>query len=757
MGLKQSIPSSALRYGTFQGVFLPSLLTMLGIVLYLRLGWVLGQVGLTSTLLIVGSATSIILVTALSLSALATNQQLAAGGAYYITSRSLGLEAGAAIGLPLYFAQAVGIAFYIMGFVETFLPLLTQQQGFLDLLDLFHLSPIFSKALSLLTLLLLTLLTYRASGWVMRVQGLLFGLILASLAAIFSGHLPVAELVAPAIPFPPIERMPFFAVFAVFFPALTGIEGGLSMSGDLKNAAKSLPRGTLLALLVAVVIYVAIPLYLSKTVLQPYPAAGKTLLMHDPLLLTRIQLPGVLRFFPLVLWALWGASLSSALSGLMGAPRTLQALAKDRILPALLAHGSGAQQTPRLATLVTAFIAGIALWSGALNKIATLLSMFFLLSYALLNLAAALEGLLGSPAWRPRFRIPWGLSLLGALACLLVMFEIAPLATPLALGIAALVYGYTQRRSLQAHWGDVRSGVLMLAARSIIYQLQQRPSQAHNWRPNILVLSGAPTLRGHLIDTAHALSQEKGFLTVCAVIPPNTPYARIAAMEITMRDYLAKQKITALAKVVPSEQVLAGARTLITHYGLGPIAPNTILLGTAPDNPNHLGYAEFIQFVASTQRNIMILAEGQPPPDTALRIDIWWRGWTAYAAFKLAIAFLLTRSPAWSNATIVLKTIITPEADAEQTQQVMETFIQHTRLDAQAEVIVDAHDDPFAAIRKHSADAHLVMLGLRSPHKEEAAASYAAYYGRLQAGMKDMPPILYTLNTEQVEFRHIFD
>jgi amino acid permease len=214
---------SGYQFGTFKGVFTPSLLTILGVIMYLRLGWVLGHVGLLTTLVIVTLATSITFLTALSLSALATNMKVGGGGAYYIISRSLGVEAGAAIGLPLYLAQALGISFYIAGFSESVVQVFPQSDA---------------TTVGLVTLVGLTALVYFSADLALKSQFIIMAAIAASLVSFFMGG-PVEAVGTPADA-APLARLSFWPVFAVFFPAVTGIEAGIAMSGDLKNPAKSL-------------------------------------------------------------------------------------------------------------------------------------------------------------------------------------------------------------------------------------------------------------------------------------------------------------------------------------------------------------------------------------------------------------------------------------------------------------------------------------------------------------------------------------
>lgn len=394
---KKETTPGGYQFGTFQGVFTPSILTILGVIMFLRFGWVLGNVGLPLTLLIVTMATSITFLTGLSLSATATNMKVGGGGAYYLISRSLGLEVGAAIGVPLFFAQALGIAFYISGFAESIV----------DVVDVtpliehlpFAITPI--RFISVVTLLVLTVIATVSADLALKTQLLILAMIAASLVSFFAGGTPSETFIDADTLIP--ARLGFWAVFAVFFPAVTGIEAGIAMSGDLKNPAKSLPRGTIAAVVTGYVVYMTIPVFLSWVIRDERVLLLRPLIMAD-----------IARWGRLILLGVWAATLSSALGALLGAPRTLQALSRDKVLPRFIGRGFGKNNDPRTATACSFLVALVAILLGDLNLIAPILTMFFLTSYGLINLSAGLEGLIESPTWRPQFRFPWWGSLLGA-------------------------------------------------------------------------------------------------------------------------------------------------------------------------------------------------------------------------------------------------------------------------------------------------------------------------------------------------------
>lgn len=720
-------------FGTFKGVFTPSVLTILGVIMYLRFGWVLGSVGLTGTLLIVTIATSITFLTGLSLSALATNMKVGGGGAYYIISRSLGLEAGAAIGLPLFFAQAFGIAFYVSGFTEALLGNMGEYlPAFLT-----------ARVIAASTLILLTTLAYFSANLAMKAQFVIFAVIIASLASFFMGA-PVAG-VSGGIPVP--KGVGFWTVFAVFFPAVTGIEAGIAMSGDLKNPAKSLPLGTLGAVLTGYVIYMALPVFLNHMVADPEQ------------LLNPNAMRSVARWGFLIIAGVFAASLSSALGALLGAPRTLQALANDRVLPRFIGRGFGPDKAdPRIATALSFGVALVAVLLGDLNLIAPILSMFFLLSYGLLNLSAGLEGLIESPSWRPKFKVKYGISLLGAAGCFMVMLMINAGATLVALLVTGTVFFLVKRRHMNAHWSDMRYGIYSLLVRFGIQRLSRLKPDEHTWRPNILALSGSPKSRWHLVEMAHALTRHSSALTVASILPVEDWSAeKVQAMEESMREYLEKREVDAMVKILPAPDRLAGAKSLVRAYGYGPLTPNTILFGETEDRTRFDKFAEFIELVYRTRRNLIMLREDDiPEPEgNQSQIDVWWGGNKDNIGLILTLAYQIQKSPVWKQSGLVIKTIVNTEEEREAAQTRLETFIEEQRVPAGIEVLISNRTNAFDIIRQSSANAGLVFLGMRPPGEEESSEDYSRYYGNLIKTTNGMPPLALVLAAEDIEFRKV--
>ncbi|NQT91945.1 MAG: amino acid permease [Lentisphaerae bacterium] len=716
-------------FGTFKGVFTPSVLTILGVVMYLRLGWVLGSVGLAKTLLIVSMATSITFLTGLSLSALATNARPQRGGSYFFISRSLGVETGAAVGLPLFIAQALGIAFYVAGFSESVAAVF----------PLMH-----PRWVGVVTLVILALLAGKSADLALKIQFVVMSLIVLSLVSLFMGS--GASLPTTGAATAPVTRK-FWVVFAVFFPAVTGIESGLAMSGDLKNPGRSLPLGSIGAIVTGFFVYMIIPVFLWYTV------TDKSLLLTQPLIMRNIA-----RWGDLIILGVWAASLSSAMGALLAAPRTLQALARDRVIPPVFGRGFGKGNDPRVATGLTFAISLVGVLIGDMNVIAPVLTMFFLTSYGLLNVSAGIEELASPPSWRPTFRVPWNASLLGALACLSAMLMINTGATFVAVLVASGIYFTMERRSMRARWGDMRNAILMLIARAAMTRLARRKIHERTWRPNILVLSGSPTSRWHLIELAGAISHDRGFLTVAAVLPEDTSEERAGRIAETITQYLDKQGVSAFVKVYPAPTPLAGARVLVQTYGYGPVAPNTVLVGETDKPENYHEFANLILGASRQRQNVIVVREPEKETETMKpeRIDVWWYGTQQNLGLMLALVHLLKRSATWRKTQLTLKSVATDEAKGAETRQRLESFIRNVRIDAKADVTVSPPDDIFEFIRERSGDADLVLLGIRAPRPDETPEEYSTYYAELLARSRGLPAAVFVMAAEDIDFRAIF-
>ncbi len=713
--------------GTFGGVYTPSILTILGVIMYLRFGWVVGNVGLVGTLLIVTLATSITFLTALSVCAIATDRIVRVGGAYYMISRSLGIETGGAVGISLYFAQALSVALYTIGFAES----VVQAFG--------HLNQLY---VALATTIFVAILAMTSAQIAIRAQYVIMAAIVLSLVSLLLGQpLEPTQIELWGAP----ERLsePFWNVFAVFFPAVTGIMAGVGMSGDLRNPSRSLPIGTLAAVGTGYLIYMGLPILLAMR-------ADATTLISDPLIMRRIALWG-----PAILLGVWGATLSSAIGSILGAPRVLQALARDGVLPRwmrALGTGSGKNDEPRLGTAITLGVAIAAVCLGDLNVIAPILTMFFLTTYLVLNVAAGIEGLLGSPSFRPTFRVHWSLSLLGAAGCLAVMFLINAVATLVAGVIVLGIYLWLERRELAASWGDVRHGIWMELLRTGLFQISAT-QDAKNWRPHMLVLSGAPTKRWPLIELANALTHNRGIITIATVLPGGSrSVAQQEELEATLHEYLERRGVQALVRSLTAPDPFAGAERLVEIYGIGPLVPNTIVLGNSEALQHRDRYCQMLTRLHQAKRNVIILRDN---PERGFgqrrRIDVWWGGLHANGGLMVLLAELLQRDIAWRNAQIYLNLVVVDEDAATAARQNVNRVLRQIRLNAIPRVLVAA-DRPFAdVLQATSQTADFIFMGMATPREH-----FTQYYDRLLRMTAGLPTLAFVLAAPDFEFTKVF-
>lgn len=687
MQKSSSPPPDPVKFGTFGGVFTPNLLTILGVIMFMRTGWVVGNAGLKESLQILLIANLITLLTGLSLSSITTNLKVGGGGVYFLISRSLGLEVGGAVGVPLFLAQAVSVAFYIIGFTES----------------LHYLFPVFSDRLvSGAVLVGLFMIAWVGADIAIKTQYLIMAALGLSLVSFFAGFTPIEGGVSSNWLSQYEDGQTFWTVFAIFFPAVTGIMSGVSMSGDLKEPAKSIPRGTMSAIAITFFVYVAIMVWLALN-------ASREELLGNKLVMQRIAF-----FGPLIFAGLWAATLSSALASLLAAPRTLQALAQDRVMPRFLARGHGPTNEPRVALVLSFALAGVCLLAGGLDVIAPVITMFFLASYGTVNLAAGLSSLAANPSYRPTFGTHWSLSLAGAAGCFFVMLLLNPLATIASAIVIAGLFTYLKHRQYQTAWGDEWSGIWFAVARLGLLKLANARSHRRNWRPVILVLVGNPATRQALVTFANGFEARRGLLFLAHIVTGD--WSKLLALQDkldeNMEEFIRENRIAAVAKTVLADDFEHGVSTLLQVSGVGALEPNTVLIGWSEDVTKRAEFTSAIRRILQLKRNLLVYAEAERPA-TQLnpRIDVWWRA-RANGSFMLTLAHLLGSSSRWRNHEVRIMRVVSSEDRREETIESFAKFARESRIDAVPEVIVSnapLHD----VIIEHSKDSEVCFLGIK--------------------------------------------
>uniref|UniRef100_A0A674BNY3 Solute carrier family 12 member 2 n=1 Tax=Salmo trutta TaxID=8032 RepID=A0A674BNY3_SALTR len=615
-GTKEQAKGGTIKFGWVKGVLIRCMLNIWGVMLFIRMSWIVGQAGIGLTCVIILMATVVTTITGLSTSAIATNGFVRGGGAYYLISRSLGPEFGGSIGLIFAFANAVAVAMYVVGFAETVVEMLND----VDALMTDELNDV--RIVGTLTVILLLGISVAGMEWEAKAQIVLLVILLAAIFNYFIGTVITMESKEPKGFFGykaaiMMENMgpdfrdgeTFFSMFAIFFPAATGILAGANISGDLTDPQSAIPKGTLLAILITGITYVAVTVSTGSCILRDATGdhndtssvsdlnctdAACTLgydfsickeggckfgLMNDFQVMSLVS-----GFGPLITAGIFSATLSSALASLVSAPKVFQALCKDNIYPGLhvFAKGYGKNNEP-LRGYVLTFCIGLAfILIAELNVIAPIISNFFLASYALINFSVFHASLANSPGWRPSFKYfnKW-VSLAGAVLCCAVMFVVNWWAALMTNIIVLALYVYVSYKKPDVNWGSSTQALIYNHALTHCLLLTGVEDHVKNFRPQCLVMTGYPNARPALLHLVNAFTKNVG-LMVCGHVRTVSRRPNFKEMSLDHARYqrwLLKNRIKAFYTPVFAEDLRHGAQYLLQATGLGRLKPNTLVMG----------------------------------------------------------------------------------------------------------------------------------------------------------------------------------
>uniref|UniRef100_A0A6Q2XER6 Uncharacterized protein n=1 Tax=Esox lucius TaxID=8010 RepID=A0A6Q2XER6_ESOLU len=833
------------QMGTFMGVYLPCLQNIFGVILFLRLTWVVGTAGVLQALCIVFICCCCTLLTAISMSAIATNGVVPAGGSYFMISRSLGPEFGGAVGLCFYLGTTFAGAMYILGAIEILLMYIAPKAAIFV-----SIGPDGEGAAMLnnmrvygsIFLLLMALLVFVGVKYVNKLASVFLACVIISILSIYtgalvsafsppvfpvcmlgnrtlSGHIlrdsPCAKTVllkeppgpvdtnltlignrnstvpptfdlslpsieattlwlqfcegrdlnascddyffhsnvseihgipglasgviteniwsaylskgdvlekgglpAPSHAHPPTNRQPyvfadittsFTLLVGIFFPSVTGIMAGSNRSGDLRDAQRSIPIGTILAILTTSLVY------LSCVVL--FGACVEGVVLRDKfgdsvqgnLVVGTLAWPSPWVIVIGSFFSTCGAGLQS----LTGAPRLLQAIAKDNIIPFLRVFGHGkANGEPTWALLLTAVIAELGILIASLDLVAPILSMFFLMCYLFVNLACALQTLLRTPNWRPRFSYyHWALSFLGMIICLALMFISSWYYAIVAIVIAGMIYKYIEYHGAEKEWGDGIRGLSLSAARYALLRLEEGPPHTKNWRPQLLVLlkldEDAHIKSPRLLTFASQLKAGKGLTIVGTVITGNflSSYGEALAAEQTLKHQMDKEKVKGFCQCIVANKTREGISHMIQSSGLGGMRHNTVVMGwplawRQSEDPQ--SWKTFINTVRVTTaahlallvpKNISLFPSNSEPCTDGY-IDVWWI--VHDGGMLMLLPFLLRQHKVWRKCAMRIFTVAQLEDNSIQMKKDLATFLYHLRIEADVEV-VEMHNSDISA------------------------------------------------------------
>ncbi|XP_041824778.1 solute carrier family 12 member 7 isoform X1 [Melanotaenia boesemani] len=804
------------QMGTFMGVYLPCLQNILGVILFLRLTWIVGTAGILESLAIVGLCCSCTMLTAISMSAIATNGVVPAGGSYYMISRSLGPEFGGAVGLCFYLGTTFAGSMYILGTIEILLTYIVPKAAifvaerkedevdallnnmrvygtcclalmaivvfvgvkYVNKLALVFLACVILSILAIYAGVIKTIfeppdfpvcmlgnrtlqnhnfdkclktdvidnLTVTTELWrlfcdgpelnatcneyfvnnnatlVQGIPGLTSGVISENM---WSRYGPLGMLVEnekiqsvggsdPTLdiymPYVVNDITTFFTLLVgIYFPSVTGIMAGSNRSGDLRDAQKSIPIGTILAIATTSVIYI------SCVVL--FGACIEGVLLRDKfgdsvkgnLVIGTLSWPSPWVIVIGSFFSCCGAGLQS----LTGAPRLLQAIARDGIVPFLQVFGHGkANGEPTWALLLTAGICEIGILIASLDAVAPILSMFFLMCYLFVNLACAVQTLLRTPNWRPRFKYyHWALSFLGMSLCLALMFISSWYYAIVAMAIAGCIYKYIEYRGAEKEWGDGIRGLSLNAARYALIRLEDAPPHTKNWRPQLLVLLNLDSDHGvkhpRLLSLTTQLKAGKGLTIVGNVLEGTylTKDTEAKKAEQNIKSSMSAERTKGFCHVVVSSNLRDGISHLIQSAGLGGMKHNTVLMawpGTwkqANDPQSWRNFIEAIRETTAAHQALLVAKNVDSFPTNQDRlgegtIDVWWV--VHDGGMLMLLPFLLRQHKVWRKCKMRIFTVAQMDDNSIQMKKDLQMFLYHLRLDAEVEV-VEMHDNDISA------------------------------------------------------------
>ncbi len=714
--MQKSLTNPNAGFGTL-AVFMTAISTILGAILFLRFGYALANVGLGGLLGIIVIGHIVTIPTALAVAEIATNQRVQGGGAYYIISRSFGLNIGGAIGFALFMSQAVSVAFYIIAFGEAFDPLLQYIP--------WDVNPANAKRIA--TLILMTILSviviFRGANIGMKALYGVVALLFVSIAFLLMGK-PLDENMTLSLNETVTDHDGFFYVFTIIFPAFTGMAAGLGLSGDLKDPKKSIPRGTLLATFVGMIIYVAVAFKLAAS-------ASVEEMASDQLIMSKIAIWG-----PIIPIGLAAACLSSAIGSLLVAPRTLQAIGYDAILPinnfnSWIAKGRKEDNEPINGSLITIGIAYFFIIIGDVDFVAQIISMFFMATYGAVCLISFLEHFASDPSYRPTFKYNrWIFSLVGALLSFWLMFKMNWGYAALSALIMGITYHLiTISRPEKQGLEKLFKGVVFQLSRQIqiFVQRANKDEQTGHWRPFAICVSEDSFKRQSAFDMLRWICYKHGFGTYIHFLKgfldreSHRESQKVLSRLINQSE---GSKSRLYIDTIISPSYTSAIAQVIQLSGISGKGNNLILFEFSRNNPESLTYAlDNYQLFEATGFDVCVLNSSYKGFGYRKEIHVWitandFRN----ANLMILLAYIISGHPEWRNAVIKINATF-PESQVERQRARLLELILGGRLPISPGNVnflpLGEDQTTQSAIIKHSSDADLTVVGFTPKQVKE--------------------------------------
>ena len=718
---------SAKRFGTAP-VFFTAISTILGAILFLRFGFAVGTLGFWGVVMIIVLGHVVTIPTALAISEIATNKRVEGGGEYFIISRSFGLNIGGTIGIALFFSQAISVAFYIIAFTEAFEFLfnwISSDFGF----------TLPRQAISIPAMLGLSYIILK-KGANLGVKALYFVVAILALSLVLFFFGSGTEAAPEAYNFKVAESrnmQDFFMVFAIIFPAFTGMTAGVGLSGDLKNPSKSIPLGTVTATFAGLIIYIFI-------IYKMAGSASAQEMIDNQLIMSKIAIFGFL-IIPLGLAA---STISSALGSVMVAPRTLQALAADQTFPSkkvneFLGKGKGDSNEPYNSTLITCIIALFFVALGNVNAVAEIISMFFMVTYGSLCLISFLNHFGSSPSYRPSFRSKWYLSLLGFLVAVWVMFKIKSLYAILAIGLIVILYSYINyhHKNRQGLSGIFLNSLFQLNRNLQVYlQKKKAKNKDMEWRPSAVCISKSGFDRDTGFHVLNWISYKYGFGTYIHKIPgyySHQTHQESIEIQKKLRERFDQKANHVYIDTLISPSFTSAIAQTIQIPGISGMENNMVLFDFSRDDDSELAsIIDNLPLVNAGEFDIGIISGSESPTKFKNGIHIWVRPIDLENAnLMILLSYIISGHPDWRKSDIRIFHMYKKGQLTEKQDQIKDLILTG-RLPITEKNLEWLEENPGVTfkslVNEKSAEAGLTLIGFhRDGVKHEGAQVFKGY------------------------------
>jgi solute carrier family 12 sodium/potassium/chloride transporter 2 len=708
--MANSLLNHKANFGTLP-VFMTTVSTILGAILFLRFGYAVGHHGFLGALLIILIGHIVTFPTAMAVAEIATNQKVQGGGAYFIISRSFGLNIGASIGIALFFSQAISVSFYIIAFAEASDPVI-------NWLHHTHNIPVFDKrwisipSMAILSILILT----RGANVGMKALYVVVAILFTSIIFFLLGK-PVEGVPEFNLTAKIAQPDNFFFVFTIIFPAFTGLAAGLGLSGDLKNPSKSIPTGTLWATIVGFFVYIVVAYKLAIS-------ASPEELASDQLIMQRIAIWG-----PIIPIGLAAASLSSALGSIMVAPRTLQAIGYDDIFPSgfinrWFSKGTEGSNEPVNAAVITIIIAFFFIAIGDINFVAQIISMFFMVTYGAICLISFLEHFAADPSYRPTFKSKWYLSLIGGVFSIWLMFKMnAPYAIFSVVIMSLFYVMVTSFRKDKKGLEKLFRGVVFQLSRQIqiFAQRADKEDLDKNWRPFAICVTQDTFIRRSAFDMLRWISYKYGFGTYIHFIKGIlSEKSNRESKEILKRliNLSAGSKNRVYLDTIISPSYTSAIAQVIQLSGISGKGNNMILFEFSSSHPDGINEAlKTHNLLQSTGFDICVLHTSYKGFGYKQQIHIWITS-SDYdnANLMILLGYIILGHPEWKKGILKIYALYNSQ-DLERKRKDLLELIRSGRIPISPSNInlisMDETESKEQIITEKSTDADLVMVGFR--------------------------------------------